>query len=210
MSNMSEFLAGIYGTNAEPAPNHDTEIEKLAQAELLEGLLQKEAGVSLESLTAGEVIKVAADLFGEDSPLVQDLLKEAEMPPALAAAMKDGDKEDDDEEEEEAEKKAADAEFAKMAQNADTSGRIMAHAYWQELSAIKEAAEKEAMYGEDKKHEKKEEKKKKEASAPFSIVDSLARARLDEVQVGQEKRASLENAVEERVKQLAAERGVLL
>lgn len=209
MSNMSDFLAGIYGTNAEPAPNYNNEIEKLAQAELLDSLFQKEAGVSINDLTVGEVVKVATELFGEDSPLVQNLLKEAgELPPALQAHMEGGEEEEEEEEEEASEKKAAEVELLKMAQNADTSGRIMAHAYWQELQAIKQAAEKEPMYGEGE--QKKDEKKKEKEASAFSVVDALARAHLDEIQTGQEKRASLESAVEKRMRELAAERGFSL
>lgn len=214
MSNMSEFLAGIYGTNADPAPTHDNEIEKLAQAELLDGLLQKEAGVSLDSLTVDEVIKVAAEAFGEESPLVQELLKEAagDMPPSFVENMKEmkkeegkADKPKEEEEEEGSEKEASEAELLKMAQNADTSGRIMAHSFWQELNSIKEAAEKEEKMEakEEKKDEKMEEKK-----ASFSVIDALARARVEEASQGREKRASFEDAVARRAREIAAERGI--
>lgn len=139
MSNMSEFLADIYGTNQESASNYDYEVEKLAQAELLDGLLQKEAGdgTGIADLSDYELYKVASEVFGEDSVLVREIIK---------AASEEED-EDEDEEEEDEEKTAHDLEMQKMAQNADTAGRIMAHAMWQELGAIKEASVKSRVVG---------------------------------------------------------------
>jgi len=68
---MNEFLAEMYGTRETiGAPSQSDEVEKLAEANLLDQALQAE-GVNIDDLPADTILKVAYELFGEKSALVK-------------------------------------------------------------------------------------------------------------------------------------------
>ncbi len=127
---MNDYLQNmVYG--ADQATMEDLTVEKLAQAQIVEDLLLKESGdqMSLENLSIPELYKVAAELFGEDSVLA------IETAAAWEKIAKEEEEEEDDEEDEE-----KTAELHKIAENADASGRIMAHAFVDELNAMNKEA----------------------------------------------------------------------
>ena len=111
---MDQFLAEYYGT-AQPAQD-DT--EKTAQVELFVKLAAAE-GIDLNQLSDAQVEKLYADTFSK------------------TASEDEGEKDEKKEEarEEHEEKKAAAEKFAE----ADQMGRIMAHAYVQEMRKIAES-----------------------------------------------------------------------
>lgn len=126
---MNSFLAEIYGTEANLGSIAES-TEKLAQANLVSGMLASE-GKKIEDLSPSELAKVASELLGKDSALAKEASAAAAAPvaaptPPPAAAAGDLSKE--------------------AAAQADTMGRIMAHAYVQELASIqKEAGIKDIM-----------------------------------------------------------------
>lgn len=130
---MNSFLADMYGTRETIGADssQDQDVEKLAEAQLLDQALQAE-GVDVDNLDAGTLLKVAYNLFGEDSALVKAATEEAgdegleEEPPA-----KEKKETKEETEEETDEEKAA---------SADMLGRVMAHAFVQEQSMITKEA----------------------------------------------------------------------
>lgn len=184
MSGMNETLGEIFGTKAASVPSATTQedVEKTAQIEFFTKLCQdKQLDVSLLSDTqVNELFKTAMEMKtaadAEESPEAkakkakEDKAKEAAAKTASAA------------EAEYAEKRAA----AKLAAEADTMGRLMAHAYVDELKKIAgqmppqfaaNAKGKEDGKSEGKPEGKEDDKgdddkKKKEAAAKAAEIIS--------------------------------------
>lgn len=113
---MNPFLAELYNTAENIGTTDDGGAEKLAQAAVLDQMLANE-GFSIDDLDPQDVVKVAAEVFGANSPLVKQAAEEG--------------KSADDDDEEEAKEKMAEADFL---------GRQMAHAYVSELSELEKQA----------------------------------------------------------------------
>lgn len=177
---MDQFLAKYYGTGTEPTPPAG-EVEKVASVEVF-AKMAADANVDLTKLSKAQVI----DLWNQTFPEAQ-IKKEAEAAPAAPAAppAPDAEKVAADmkaaAEKELQEKQAAAEKFAE----ADFLGRVMAHAYVNELKKIAgemppqfakkdekehQAHEKAETKAEEKKEEKVEKKEEKKASA----LDELA------------------------------------
>jgi hypothetical protein len=146
---MDAFLADMYGTN-EIVGGNAGDVEKLAQAKFLDHLIKEETGLNYDQVDPSTIVKVAAEIFGANS-----LIKTAEDAEEAAPEEK---AEEAEEKAEEAEEKAEEAveEEAKEAQEklaeADYLGRVMAHAYVNELAAIeKNASAKDTVVGAAKK-----------------------------------------------------------
>jgi hypothetical protein len=150
MSGMNEFLADLYKTAetigaTTPAAPSSSDVEKLAQAEVVDQFLQSK-GVDVNSLGAEDILKVAAEIFGPNNELAK-LAQEGKCekcgmaPCKCPAAPK---KEDE-------EKKAAaikEAEAKEKAAEADFLGRQIAHSFVNELYNIeKTGGEKTAGLG---------------------------------------------------------------
>jgi phosphoglycolate phosphatase-like HAD superfamily hydrolase len=135
---MNKFLADLYGTASTVGAGFSDDTEKLAEAKLLDDFFKAE-GIDVDKLSDDTIVKVAHQLFGADSAIVKTA---GEVPPQLAAEAK---KEGETTEEEKKEKKEGDkddkneSEEEKVAQ-ADFLGRVMAHAFHQEKTAIEKSA----------------------------------------------------------------------
>jgi hypothetical protein len=130
---MNSFLAEMYGTRETigATSSADQDVEKLAEAQLLDQALQAE-GVDVDQLDAGTLLKVAYSLFGEDSALVKAAMDEEGEP-------EEGETPAEEKKETPAEEKKEETEEEKVAQ-ADFLGRVMAHAFVQEQDAITKEA----------------------------------------------------------------------
>lgn len=149
---MNEFLAQFYGTNGA------TEVEKVAsegptteqEKIAMFAKLAKDNNIDLSQLSDEKLEKLFSDTFDKTA---------GELPPQFQKkdeGEKKDDKKDeksDEEKKAEAEKAAADAEqekkaeearLEKQAAEADFMGRIMAHAYVNEMRKIAASAEKPA------------------------------------------------------------------
>lgn len=116
---MNEFLANLYNTSENLGVDEASQT-KLAEARMLDEALASE-GVSIDDLDGETIMKVAYAMFGDESELVKEATKEE---------GEEGEEEEGEEDEEE----------TKMAE-ADFLGRMMAHAYVDELNSLeKEAA----------------------------------------------------------------------
>lgn len=157
---MNSFLTEMYNTGENIGViggGVAQDIEKLAEAELLNDLFREE-GVDVDTMSPEQIVKIASQIFGDDSPLVKaaqaagaeacDCGKEgcecpkgkckcAEAAPAKTAAA--------------AAAPAAAAEAApagdesleeKIA-HADSMGRIMAHSFIDEWAKMEKAAQVE-------------------------------------------------------------------
>jgi len=171
MSDLSTMLAEAYGTHQTSAAPSDEDMQKQASINLF-AKLAADHGVDLNKLSDEQVNELYSDFLAKMAEEKKDEKKEP--PPA---AKKDEKK---DEEEKEA---AARAEFqlqkeaeAKVAE-ADYLGRVMAHAYVNELKKIAGQmppqfaanAEKKKDEGE-KKDEKKDEKDEGEKKASLASL----------------------------------------
>jgi hypothetical protein len=153
---MNAFLAEMYGTRESiGAPHDSSDVEKLAEIQLLDEALRAE-GVDIDKLDGGTIVKVAAEIFGKDSALVKEAAGEAPDFEGGAHEESETPKEEEKEEsgkEEEALKEAALAElkaldaansgeesFEEKVAQADYLGRVMAHSYWQEKTSIEKNA----------------------------------------------------------------------
>lgn len=117
---MNEFLAAMYDTRESIGASQDpSDVEKLAEAQLLDEYLQAE-GVDIDQLPGDTILKLAQDLIGEDSAIVK-------------AAQQEQEAEDDEGEED-------DESFETKLAEADFLGRAMAHSFWQEKTAIEKDA----------------------------------------------------------------------
>lgn len=168
MSGMNEMLGDVFGTKvAHDALAHtDEDLEKRANLEYFNKLCDAE-GIKLAELNDEQVTRLwhAA------------MEKQAEEAGSTPAEKAPPEKKDDSTDKEASEKRAAanrewlekKAAAAKVAE-AETMGKIMAHAYVAELRKIAEAMEGEGKappFGgkDEKKEEKDEEGKEKESSA---------------------------------------------
>lgn len=126
---MDEQLADIYGTG-QPESFDQEDLQKTAAAELLVKLAE-EREVDLNQFSDEEIQEMVSELYGEE--------KTAQAPPFPPTPKEEKKKDAKDEEEEEKNKeKVAEADFL---------GRVMAHAYTQELGNIeKEAAKGDVTY----------------------------------------------------------------
>ena len=127
---MNEFLAELYGTREMVGAEDSSDVEKLAEAQILDDVLQSE-GINVDDLDNDTILKLAHEIFGGDSELVKSAMKEEDESEEEEAS------EDEAEEEESSEEKTAEA---------DMLGRIMAHSMVQELGNIEQ--EKEASVGQ--------------------------------------------------------------
>lgn len=117
---MNEFLAELYGTRETIGASDSSDVEKLAEAQILDSVLQSE-GINVDDLDDGTILKLAYEIFGDDSQLVK-----------MAAEGEEEEKKEDEGEEEEEEEESAEEKTAE----ADLLGRIMAHSMVQELGNI--------------------------------------------------------------------------
>jgi len=121
--------------------SQDQDVEKLAEAHLLGQALEAE-GVNPDSLDAGTLLKVAYNLFGENSALIKAAMEGEEGGGEAPAAPEKEEDEDEDDEGEGAEapsepsKEAGVETFEQKFASADFLGRAMAHAFVQEQDAI--------------------------------------------------------------------------
>lgn len=147
-------LAAIYNT---PGAHTSEDQEKVAQFDLF-AKLASDAGIDLNALNDAQVTELYAATMGKQASEEEEEHKEEE-------------KKEHEHKEEEEKKAAAEAEFAVQKEwqekqaEADHLGRLMAHAYVNELNAIKQASQKLAGKDEkehDKEDEKHEDKKDKE------------------------------------------------
>ena len=120
---MDNWLAQIYGTAQED------DLEKTAQIHLL-AKLAEEQGIDLNTLSDDQINALASELLSDDAG-AQQPAAQAAAPAAVAAPAFDAN----------ALAKEAQAKF----EEADLLGRVMAHAYTQELEKI--ASEKEKTAG---------------------------------------------------------------
>lgn len=201
---MNEFLAQYYGTNGAVSNAESEKTAAAAEAAEQEKVamfakLAKQNGIDLSQYTDEQLDEMYTSTFKTAG----------ELPPQFA--KKEDKKEDKgDEKKEEEEKKAAaaveESRLEKQAQEADYMGRIMAHAYVNEMRKIASAAEQTTtqapektasirerllkLAGEDKPEEKKEEKKdgdkdKGDKPLPPWMKDKEASAALDNQAVEQ-------------------------
>jgi hypothetical protein len=136
---MNAFLADLYGTGqAIGADDSSDDVAKLAEAQILDNMFKSE-GIDVDDLDDQTVLKIAHEIFGDESALVKSAQEGGEEE---AASEPEKCKECGKAECECPAKEAADVE--KNAADADLMGRIMAHAMVQELGNI----EKEASVGQ--------------------------------------------------------------
>jgi hypothetical protein len=121
---MNEFLAELYDTRSSIGVDEGgNDVEKLAEAEILDQFLQNE-GIDVDQLDGDTILKVAHELFGDESELVKAAAEGCECDEGESC-------EKCSPAEDEAEKKASEADFL---------GRVMAHAFVQEQGAIEKQA----------------------------------------------------------------------
>lgn len=173
---MNPFLAELYNTAENIGVTKEAasdENEKLAQAYVLDQMLQNE-GYSLDKLSADDVVKVATEIFGADSPLVKEAMGDGSCPPGVPPKKKE-DKKDEEEKEKEAQEKLAEADFL---------GRAMAHAYVDELRGIEKKAQEEqtqTQAGLPPSMASLLNKQASEQQSPSSALDILAQNRAQEI-----------------------------
>jgi hypothetical protein len=158
MGDVSELISEVYGTrNAGQPQVTEEDAEKIAQAQFFNQLCE-EQGINIDHLDDSQVerlYKTAMDALAENAGQSQD----DEQQQKEAAA-----------EQEWSEKRAAAEKIAEV----DALGRIMAHAYVDELKKIAQEGEGGglppalAAKAEEKKEEKKEEKEEGEEEAKES------------------------------------------
>lgn len=143
---MNEFLAEMYGTREVigAAPARSSDVEKLAEAQLLDEALRAE-GYDVDQLPADAIVKVAYELFGDDSALVkaaaegEESKEEKEEEGEKESEGHEGEETEAEEKKEEAKEASAETFEEKLAQ-ADLLGRAMAHSFIQEQDNIMKEA----------------------------------------------------------------------
>jgi hypothetical protein len=138
---MNEKLAELYGTNETVS---DGDQEKLAAAELAAGLAE-EGGLDLDSLSpeqlealADEVLNNGAEKTAGDESAEEEAEEQAEETTEADPTEEEESAEETEEAEETVE--AADDDSKEKVAEADYLGRVMAHAYVQELKEIEKTA----------------------------------------------------------------------
>lgn len=205
---MNEFLAQFYGTNAasDTTEKVASAAEQAAEEEKIATFakIAKDNGIDISQYSDEQIEQLYQSTFAETPEKTA-----GELPPQFAK-KDDGDKGEKkkDEKKEEEEKKASaeaaeKAAFEKQASEADFMGRVMAHAYVNEMRKIASAAEENAAKTasvrdrllklaekEEKPEEKKEEAKggdkdKGDKPLPPWMKDKAASANLDNQAVEQ-------------------------
>lgn len=135
---MNEFLAEMYGTRENiGAPSDDSDVQKLAEAQLLDEALQAE-GIDIDKLPGETIVKLAHQILGEDSHIVKEAMAQggSEEEHLKQAAMQ------------ELQAQEGEEPFEEKVAQADFLGRVMAHSYVDEMAALdKEAGVKEMYEG---------------------------------------------------------------
>ena len=139
---MNEFLAEMYNTRENiGAAGSDVDIEKMAEAQILSDELAAE-GYDVSQLPPETLMKVAYELWGEDSALVKAAEEDME---------EEGEKEEEGGgEEEEGEKK--EGSFEEKVAEADFLGRVMAHSFVDEQASMDKEALSLAQAGQAAKN----------------------------------------------------------
>jgi hypothetical protein len=127
---MNKFLADLYGTAETVGAGSSDDTEKLAEAKLLDDFFQAE-GIDVDKLSDDTIVKVAYQLFGDDSAIVKEASDESEAEEEAEGPVHEKKESKDEKEEEGEEEKVAQADFL---------GRVMAHAFHQEKTAIEKKA----------------------------------------------------------------------
>lgn len=118
---MNEELAKYYGTLENLGIDKtasDFQLEKMAEAQVLDEMFQAE-GYDINQTPTDEIVKIAHELFGDDSALVKQAAALEQEAPAAEP------------QEETFQEKVAEADYL---------GRLMAHAYVNELAEIEKRA----------------------------------------------------------------------
>ena len=133
---MNEFLADMYNTRESIGASEGSadDVEKLAEAKILSEELAAE-GYDASQLPSETLMKVAYELWGENSALVK-------------SAMEEEKKEEGEEEEAEEEGEKKEGSFEEKVAEADFLGRVMAHSFVNEQAAM----DKEASIGQAAKN----------------------------------------------------------
>jgi hypothetical protein len=134
---MNEFLADLYGTRETIGASNSEDVQKLAEAQILDQFFTAE-GINVDQLPNETIVKVAQQLFGEESAIAK-MAAPAPAPTEKVAesveeeAKREGEtvEEEKKEHEETAEEKTAEADYL---------GRVMAHAFVQERAIIEKEA----------------------------------------------------------------------
>jgi hypothetical protein len=136
---MNPFLAQMYGTGTEigAAPEAD-DTEKLAQAQLLDEMFAKEE-INYSDMDPATAVKVAQTLFGEATKITEDDVKNAQVAEKQASAQTPAEEPAKEAGAAEGSPEFTQEDLDKIAQ-ADFAGRVMAHSYWQEKTALEKAA----------------------------------------------------------------------
>jgi len=213
---MNPFLAELYNTadNIGISKTASDDTEKLAQAAILDQMLQNE-GLKVENLSSSDIIKVATEIFGPNSPLVKSAEEEMPMPSSAHEASETPEEEAVEEKaleevKEETKEEAKEEEEEKLASDmrkADFLGRQMAHAYVDELTKLEKSASKQ------KVAHKQKTASKSNSVGQVSALDQLALARAEEMlkQAGITKEPTpeqrLEHAIQTRAVEMLKEAG---
>lgn len=142
---MNKFLADLYGTAQTVGAGFSDDTEKLAEAKLLDDFFKAE-GIDVDRLSDDTIVKVAHQLFGADSAIVKEA---GEMPPQFKEKEEPGESEEGESAEEEKKEEGKESDEEKVAQ-ADFLGRVMAHAFHQEKTAIDKRASANPRSGAEK------------------------------------------------------------
>lgn len=136
---MDEFLAELYGTRETiGAGESDTsDLDKLAEAQILDNMFEAE-GINVEELPDEAILKMAHQLFGDNSALVKEAMEGAEK--EEEETEEEETPEEEAKEEKEEAKEASEESFSEKLAQADQLGRVMAHAFVQEQSEIEKQA----------------------------------------------------------------------
>lgn len=191
---MDPFLAKMYGTaeaiGAEPS---SSDMDKLAQAKMLDEMISAETGYQFDEVPNEVILKVASQVFGDDS-----LLKTAEDVEETKQATKEPEAQPEQTKVAEQEKTAEEEAQEKLAE-ADFLGRLMAHAYVSELHNIEKQAQEGESAEEEEKEEKEEAKEEKKPLPPFM--------KKEEKEEEAEKKAAFEAMAVERARAMLKEAG---
>jgi hypothetical protein len=183
---MDQFLAEFYGTNkTASAPQED--LEKQATVDLFVKLAA-EQNIDLKSMKDEDVQRLYSNFEANIAA------EKTAAAPAAKTASEEAEKKEHEKKLEEAKKEHEEKHaMAKKAEEADAMGRIMAHAYVQELRKIaaaskeaelppqflahakgKEEGKEEEKHEPPKHEEKKDEEKKEHEEKKASALDDLA------------------------------------
>jgi hypothetical protein len=127
---MNSWLAQVYGTGGA----QEQDFEKTAQSMLLQKLAAEE-GLSLEGLTPEQIDALAADVLSDQQGEGQQVEGQEGQEEGMIAQAGEGASEEDVDEEAGGEEDLT-KEAAQKFEEADFLGRVMAHAYTQELEKI--------------------------------------------------------------------------